>query len=245
MSSITNTEAFDGMREAEQISRPIVELLKSLQRQMEDQNQKLENYLSQLKEEKRPRQLEAQLREAERECAKALDKEIKQCEANGYPEIAEKLADRKELMQQNIESKIEHIKGNAWVGQPYDQELRDASKELSTMLSMQKELAKDNKSMDYSRTMEKMDAIAQNSPILEKTRIAVKDCYRDFVGKLPAPEKVMDKKLEKAAPEKTKSEFAKRLEEAVKEARKLSAAKAMAPSKGLGSRAADAMERVL
>ena len=81
------------------------------------------------------------------------------------------------------------------------------------MLSMQKELAKDNKSMDYSRTMEKMDAIAQNSPILEKTGIAVKDCYRDFVGKLPAPEKVMDKKLEKAAPEKTKSEFAKRLEE--------------------------------
>ena len=73
MSNMTNTEAFDGMREAEQISRPIVELLKSLQRQMEEQNQKLENYLSQLKEEKRPRQLEAQLREAERECAKALD----------------------------------------------------------------------------------------------------------------------------------------------------------------------------
>lgn len=244
----TNTEAFEGMREMEQIVRPMREILQMLQRQLAEENQRLQQYFEQLREEKRPRQLEKQLREAEKEYTKALNKQIEKCAINGYPEMADKLTNYVDLMQRNIESNIEHIKGNAWVGQSYDQELRDASKELSTMLSMQRELAQDNKALDYSRTAQKMDAIAQNSPILTKSGVVTKDYDRDYVGKLPASEKVMDKKLEKAAPAKPakeKSEFAKRLEEAVKEARKLSAAKAAAPAKDLGSRAADAMERVL
>lgn len=240
----TNTEAFEGMREMEQIVRPMREILQMLQRQLAEENQRLQQYFEQLREEKRPKQLEKQLREAEKEYTKALNKQIEKCAASGYPEMADKLTNYADLMQRNIENNIEHIKGNAWVGQSYDQELRDASKELSTMLSMQRELAKDNQSMDYSRTAQKMDAISQNSPILEKTGIAAKDYDRDYVG-MKAPEKVMDKKMEKAAPAKEKSEFAKRLEAAVKEARKLSAAKAAAPAKDLGSRAADAMDRAL
>ena len=238
MSNISNTEAFDGMREAEQISRPILDVLKTLQRELTEQNQKMEQYLEQLKEEKRPKQLEKQLREAEKEYTKALDKEIKQCAANGYPEMAEKLEERKELMQRSIENNIDTIKGKAWVGQSYDQELSDASKELSTMLSMQKELTKDNKSMDYSRTMEKMDAIIHNSPFLERAGIAKNEWDIDAPPQNPMKSIAKDM-IEK--PEIPKTKLQERFIKAINESKTINASKGTNPIQ----QAKESLERCL